>query len=78
MVKILTAPKLALKRNIIPTTDNAFDFGSSSFRFANLYTGDLHLKNDRGDWTLIEEKDYLTVRNNATGKLFKLTMKEIK
>ncbi len=74
----VTASKLTVNGNIIPTTDNTFDLGSSSFRFANIYTGDLHLKNNRGDWTLIEEKDCLTVRNNATGKLFKLTMKEIK
>lgn len=62
--------------SIIPDTDNTYDLGSSSFRFANVYTGDLHLKNDRGDWTIIEEEDALTIRNNKTGKVYDIVMKE--
>ena len=26
----------------------------------NVYTGDLHMKNDRGDWTAIEEERFKT------------------
>ena len=63
-------------------TDNAYDLGSASIRWANIYTrnvhtGDLHLANERGNWTVIEEEDYLTIRNNKTGKIFKLLMQEI-
>jgi hypothetical protein len=32
------------------------------------------LRNDRGDWTMIEEDEYLTIRNNKTGKRYKLSM----
>ena len=55
----------------------AKDLGTSAKPWANLYTNDLHLKNDRGDWTVIEEEDYLSLRNNKTGKMFKIVMEEI-
>jgi len=35
------------------------------------------LANERGDWTVVEEEDYLTIKNNKTGKRFKLLMEEI-
>ena len=63
--------------SIAPTTDNAVDLGAADKRWANLYTGDLHLANDRGDWTVVEEENYLTIRNNKSGKRFKLLMEEI-
>jgi len=63
--------------HIIPLADNAKDLGAADKRWRNIYTGDLHLKNERGDWTMIEEEDCLTIRNNKTGKRFKLLMEEI-
>lgn len=60
-----------------PSLDNLSDLGSASKRWANLYTGDLHLKNDRGDWTVVEESEYLTLVNNANGKKYKIMMEEI-
>ena len=59
---------------ILPASDDTYDLGSPSYRWANIYTGDLHLKNDRGDWTLIEEEDALTIRNNKTGKVYDIMM----
>lgn len=64
--------------DIVPETDVAFNLGTASRRWANIYTGDLHLKNERGDWTIIEEEEYLTIRQNGTGKMFKILMEEIK
>ena len=61
----------------MPGDDNQFDLGSSDMRWANVYTGDLHLANERGDWTVVEEEEYLTIKNNKTGKRFKLLMEEI-
>ena len=43
----------------------------------NVITGDLHMKNERGDWTIFEEKSSLIVQNNLTGQRFKLVMEEI-
>ena len=62
---------------IYPNVNGGMDLGTSTYRFANVYTGDLHLANDRGDWTVIEEEDYLSLRNNKNGKLFKIVMQEI-
>lgn len=61
-------------QTVLPRVDNTYNLGSATQRWANVYTGDLHLKNDRGDWTLIEEEDCLTVRNNVTGKRYKIAM----
>jgi len=63
--------------SILPSADDTSDLGSATLRWANVYTGDLHLKNDRGDWTMIEEEDYLSLRNNKTGKIYKLMMEEV-
>jgi len=63
--------------DVLPASDNATNLGSASKRWANVYTGDLHLKNDRGDWTILEEPDYLCVINNATGKKYKMMLQEI-
>ena len=63
--------------DILPAVDSVTNLGSPTQRFANMYTGDLHLKNERGDWTVIEEKEYLSLHNNATGKTFRLVMEEV-
>lgn len=78
--------------NIIPSTDSTFSLGSNTVRWQNIYsddvtattvtatdvyTGDLHLKNDRGDWTMIEDEEFMTLRNNKTGKVYKLLMEEV-
>lgn len=63
--------------SLLPSVDTTYDLGSPQFRWANMYTGDLHLKNDRGDWTIIEEPDFLTITNNRNGKRYKFVMEEI-
>ena len=63
--------------DILPTGDNSLDLGSAAKRWQNVFTGDLHLANDRGDWTVIEEPEFLSLRNNSTGKRYKLSMEEI-
>ena len=60
--------------DLLPEADVTVNLGSVDKRFANIYTGDLHLKNDRGDWTVIEEEDCLTMRNNKTGKRYAISM----
>ena len=62
---------------LLPTADATQDLGSSAKRWNNIYTTDLHLQNDRGNWTVIEEENYLTLRNNKTDKVYKLVMEEI-
>ena len=66
-----------INQHVFPSADNTSDLGSATKRWRNVYTTDLHLNNDRGDWTVIEEEDYLTLRNNKTDKVYKLVMEEI-
>jgi len=65
------------KTKSFPPADNVHDLGGSANRWRNIYTGDLHLENDRGSYTLIEEEEYLSIRNNKTGKLYKFLVEEI-
>jgi cytoskeletal protein CcmA (bactofilin family) len=62
---------------ILPAADNTISLGSLDNRFKNVYTGDLHLQNDRGSWTLIEEENFISFRNNQTGRRFKMVMEDI-
>jgi hypothetical protein len=63
--------------SFLPSADVTHDLGSASLRWANIYTGDLHLKNERGDYTLIEEPDFLTIRFNKTGKRYKFMLEAV-
>ena len=64
-------------QHLFPSADNASDLGSSAKRWRNIYTNDLHLNNDRGDWTIIEEEEYLSIRNNKNGKMYKFVLEEV-
>jgi hypothetical protein len=64
-------------QHLFPDLDNSKDLGSATKRWQNIYTTDLHLANERGNWTVIEEENYLTLRNNKTDKVYKLVMEEI-
>lgn len=63
--------------SLIPNANNAYDLGSPTLRWRNMYTGDLHLRNERGDWTIIEEADFLSITNNLSGRRYKFVMQEI-
>ena len=62
--------------DVLPDADSTRSLGSPSKRWANIYTGDLHLRNNRGDWTILEEEDFLCVVNNKTGKKYKMMLQE--
>ena len=72
-----TIANATLSGDVLPSTDATQDLGSATKRWDNIYTTDLHLANDRGNWTVIEEENYLTLRNNKTDKVYKLVMEEI-
>ena len=71
------ADKVHVAGNVSPSADNTHDLGSASKRWANLYTADLHLKNERGDWTIVEEENYICVVNNKTKKKYKMMLEEV-
>lgn len=68
---------LSTAADIIPTDDLMFDLGAEDFRFANVYTGDLHLRNDRGHWQIVEEADCLTITNRLDGKKYKFVLEPL-
>jgi hypothetical protein len=68
---------VVISGSIFPGLDNTTDLGSATNRFANVYTGDLHLRNDKGDWTIVEERDALIAVNNITGKKYEMMLKPI-
>jgi len=68
---------LEAKGDVLPDSDSTYNLGSADKRWANIYIGDLHLKNDRGDWTIVEEKDYLCVVNNITGKRYRMMLQPL-
>ncbi len=67
-------------RNIIGVSaGGSQNIGSTDYRYNavyanNVFTGDFHMKNERGDWTLFEESDHIRIRNNKTCQTFKLGM----
>ena len=76
---------ITVNGDILPAIDNNDNLGSSSKRFANLYTTDLHLSNEGksnvvdgtwGDWTLQEGENKIFMINNRTGKKYSLKMEE--
>jgi len=69
---------MTLTGSMEPGVDITYNLGAPGKRWANVYTGDLHLRNDRGDWTVVEEEEMLTVRNNKSGKWYQFVMTEIK
>ena len=72
---------------LIPFTDNSIDLGSSSKRWANLYTADAHFSNvgtggndidgTEGSWTLQEAEDNIYMINKKNGKRYKIKMEEV-
>lgn len=82
----VTASKLTIDGDIIPTADNAYNLGSESFRFANVYTGDLNLSNEGsanevdgtwGSYVMQEGEDALFLINRRTGKRYKFVLEEV-
>ena len=69
-----------------PLADNTYDLGSSSRRWRNVYTADLHCsnrgsKNDVdgtwGDYTMQEGENDLFLINNRNGKKYKFNLTEV-
>lgn len=61
----------------LPATTNAYDLGSATLRWRTIYTSDLSLKNEAGDWTIVEGEDELFIHNNRNGKVYKFVMIEV-
>ena len=67
-------------------TDASKDLGSSSYRWRNIYTNDLHLSNEGhtndvdgswGNWTIQEGESDLFLKNNRSGKKYKFNLTDV-
>ena len=72
--------------HFVPGTNNTHDLGSTSYRWRNVYTNDLHLSNEGhtnsvdgtwGDWTIQEGESDLFLKNNRSGKKYKFNLTEV-
>jgi hypothetical protein len=63
--------------SVLPIAGNTHDLGSTSLRWRNIYTQDLHLNNSIGDWTIVEGEDDLFLYNNKRGKVYKFALIEV-
>jgi hypothetical protein len=74
--------------HFIPGANNAYNLGSASLGWANVYTNDLHLSNmnkpegndvdgTNGTWTIQEGAENLYIINNNNGKKFKIKLEEV-
>ena len=63
--------------NVSPTTTGAYDLGTSSLRWRNLYINDLQLSNGIGDYTVVEGLEDLFLYNNKNGKVYKFLVEEV-
>ena len=72
--------------HFIPGTNNAYDLGTTSNRWRNVYTNDLNLSNEGGtndvdgtwgSWTIQEGEDDLFLLNRRNGKKYKFNLSEV-
>ena len=72
--------------NITPSSDATVDLGSSSLRWANIYSADLQLSNEGaanevdgtwGQYTIQEGEDDLFLINRRSGKKYKFMLQEV-
>ena len=61
----------------MPVANGTLNLGSASFRWGTVYTSDLSLKNDVGDWTIVEGEDDLFLYNNKRNKTYKFALIEV-
>ena len=73
--------------NIIPSAHSTYNLGSNAVRWNNIYTMDMHFSNKGstgndidgtwGDWTLQEGVENIFMKNNRTGKKYKINLTEV-
>jgi len=72
--------------SLIPATNNVYDLGSSSLRWANLFVNDFNLSNEGhkndidgswGSYTIQEGAESLFLINKRNGKKYKFVLEEV-
>jgi len=77
---------LSVTGNVVPEANNTRDLGTTSLRWANIYTNDLNLSNEGGandidgtwgNYTIQEGAEDLFLINKRTGKKYKFNLTEV-
>jgi hypothetical protein len=63
--------------HITPNANGFSNLGSATKRFGTIYTSDLSLKNNVGDWTIVEGADDLFITNNRTNTTYKFVLQKV-
>ena len=87
LFRVLSGTGVAETRTMQPVTNNTYDLGTSSKRYANIYTQDLQLSNEAvgdngidgtwGNYTIVEGESDLFLKNNRSGKTYKFNLTEV-
>ena len=86
LFRVLSGTGVAETRTMQPVTDNTYDLGTASKRYANIFTTDLKLSNEGsqndvdstwGNYTIQEGHEDLFLLNHRTGKKFKFNLTEV-
>ena len=81
-----TSTGVTITGNALPASNNAHDLGSTSKRWANIYTNDLNLSNEGGSndvdgtwgsYTIQEGEEDLYLINKRNGKKYKFALTEV-
>jgi len=82
----ISVTEVTLKGNLLPDADAVRNLGSSTLRFSNVYTADMHFNNEGinnsidgtwGHWTLQEGDENIFMINQRTGKKYKINLTEV-
>jgi len=82
----ISVTEVTLKGNLLPDNDAVRNLGSSTLRFSNVYTADMHFNNEGinnsidgtwGHWTLQEGDENIFMINQRTGKRYKINLTEV-
>ena len=90
-VRLMTGNSIRFKidssGHALPGADNTYNLGSSTARWANIHSADLHLSNEdtkgnevdgtTGNWTIQEGEDNLYLLNRKNGKKYRFKLEEI-
>ena len=73
----ITVSQWTTSGHFVPGATNSYDMGSTTLRWRNIYTQDLHLSNGIGDYTIVEGEEELYLVNNKNKKTFKFALIEV-
>jgi len=85
-VPAISVANVTAAGNIVPSVHSTYNLGSNSVRWNNIYTMDMHFSNKGsendidgtwGDWTLQEGDENIFMKNNRTGKRYKINLTEV-